>query len=231
MDKQYLAINGALFFWLLALIAWSVDASALARLAAACALIAFLLHSQRNKINAMFIKKNKTEPQISEAATPPAINPEPEAVASKKHETTVIASGVHFVGNIVASGHVYIHGQVTGNIEAKEHLIKVMREGQVEGNVSCRELIIDGKVQGQCHGDSITIEEHGHLEGTLAYRALAIKKGGVFSGRAEMLAAAENKSHILGLVADAPSKTDAEPSGRRAPEIAAKKKPAPGWLK
>ncbi|HBQ6233552.1 TPA: Ccm protein, partial [Klebsiella pneumoniae] len=24
MDKQYLAINGALFFWLLALIAWSV---------------------------------------------------------------------------------------------------------------------------------------------------------------------------------------------------------------
>ncbi|MCL0566599.1 hypothetical protein OQ622_15350, partial [Klebsiella pneumoniae] len=73
MDKQYLAINGALFFWLLALIAWSVDASALARLAAACALIAFLLHSQRNKINAMFIKKNKTEPQISEAATPPAI--------------------------------------------------------------------------------------------------------------------------------------------------------------
>ncbi|HBX5716259.1 TPA: polymer-forming cytoskeletal protein [Klebsiella pneumoniae] len=200
MDKQYLAINGALFFWLLALIAWSVDASALARLAAACALIAFLLHSQRNKINAMFIKKNKTEPQISEAATPPAINPEPEAVASKKHETTVIASG-----------HVYIHGQVTGNIEAKEHLIKVMREGQVEGNVSCRELIIDGKVQGQCHGDSITIEEHGHLEGTLAYRALAIKKGGVFSGRAEMLAAAENKSHILGLVADAPSKTDAEP--------------------
>ena len=201
MDKQYLAINGALFFWLLALIAWSVDASALARLAAACALIAFLLHSQRNKINAMFIKKNKTEPQISEAATPPAIN----------HETTVIASGVHFVGNIVASGHVYIHGQVTGNIEAKEHLIKVMREGQVEGNVSCRELIIDGKVQGQCHGDSITIEEHGHLEGTLAYRALAIKKGGVFSGRAEMLAAAENKSHILGLVADAPSKADAQP--------------------
>ena len=207
MDKQYLAINGALFFWLLALIAWSVDASALARLAAACALIAFLLHSQRNKINAMFIKKNKTEPQTSEVVTPP----EPEAVASKKHETTVIASGVHFVGNIVASGHVYIHGQVTGNIEAKEHLIKVMREGQVEGNVSCRELIIDGKVQGQCHGDSITIEEHGHLEGTLAYRALAIKKGGVFSGRAEMLAAAENKSHILGLVADAPSKTDAEP--------------------
>lgn len=212
MDKQYLAINGALFFWLLALIAWSVDAIALVRLTAACALVAFLLHSQRNKINAMFIKKNKTEPQMAEVATPAATTPEPEAATSKKQETTVIANGVHFVGNIVASGHVYIHGQLTGNIEAKEHLIKVMREGKVEGNVSCRELIIDGKVQGQCHGDSITIEEHGHLDGTLAYRALAIKKGGVFTGRAEMLAAAENKSHIVGLVADTTFKADAEPA-------------------
>ncbi|OVY32876.1 ccm domain-containing protein [Klebsiella quasipneumoniae subsp. quasipneumoniae] len=150
----------------------------------------------------MFIKKNKTEPQTSEVATPPANNPEPQAVASKKQETTVIASGVHFVGNIVASGHVYIHGQLTGNIEAKEHLIKVMREGQVEGNISCRELIIDGKVQGQCRGDSITIEEHGNLDGTLAYRSLAIKKGGQFTGSAEVLAAAESKSHLIGLVAE-----------------------------
>ena len=51
-----------------------------------------------------------------------------------------------------------------------------MREGQVEGNISCRELIIDGKVQGQCRGDSITIEEHGNLDDTLAYRSLAIKR-------------------------------------------------------
>ena len=149
MDKQYLAINGALFFWLLALIAWSVDASALARLAAACALIAFLLHSQRNKINAMFIKKNKTEPQISEAATPPAINPEPEAVASKKHETTVIASGVHFVGNIVASGHVYIHGQVTGNIEAKEAMLgecDVIVADGYSGNIMLKSIEGTGKL-------------------------------------------------------------------------------------
>ncbi|MVY95408.1 Ccm protein, partial [Enterobacteriaceae bacterium 8376wD7] len=93
-------------------------------------------------------------------------------------------------------------GQLTGNIEAKEHLIKVMREGQVEGNISCRELIIDGKVQGQCRGDSITIEEHGNLDGTLAYRSLAIKKGGQFTGSAEVLAAAESKSHLIGLVAE-----------------------------
>ncbi len=81
----------------------------------------------------------------------------------------------------------------------------------MEGNVSCRELIIDGKVQGQCHGDSITIEEHGHLEGTSPIARWRSRKAAFFCGRAELLAAAENKSHILGLVADAPSKAEAEP--------------------
>lgn len=204
MEKKYLAINCAIFFWLLALIAWFSDEAALARLAAACTLFAFLTHTQREKINAMFMKKNKTEAQTAEVAAPAVAATEPETASVKKQETTVIASGVHFVGNIVASGHVYIHGQVTGNIEAKEHLIKVMREGEVEGNIHCRELIVDGKVHGQCRGDSIAIEEHGNLDGTLAYRALAIKKGGLFTGSAEVLAAAEskNKSNIVGLVAE-----------------------------
>ncbi|MFH2709330.1 bactofilin family protein [Klebsiella aerogenes] len=203
MEKTYLAINCAIFFWLLALIAWYSDEIALACLAAACTLFAFLIHTQREKINAMFMKKNKTEAQAAEVAAPTVVaTTEPETASVKKQETTVIASGVHFVGNIVACGHVYIHGQVTGNIEAKEHLIKVMREGQVEGNISCRELIVDGKVHGQCRGDSIAIEEHGNIDGTLAYRALAIKKGGLFTGSAEVLAAAEskNKSNIVGLV-------------------------------
>ncbi|EOV8484081.1 bactofilin family protein [Klebsiella aerogenes] len=204
MEKKYLAINCAIFFWLLALIAWFSDETALARLAAACTLFAFLTHTQREKINAMFMKKNKTEAQAAEVAAPAVAAAEPEAASVKKQETTVIASGVHFVGNIVACGHVYIHGQVTGNIEAKEHLIKVMREGHVEGNISCRELIVDGKVHGQCRGDSIAIEEHGNLDGTLAYRTLAIKKGGLFTGSAEVLATAEskNKNNIVGLVAE-----------------------------
>ena len=97
------------------------------------------------------------------------------------------------------------HLNFTGNIEAKEHLIKVMREGEVEGNINCRELIIDGRVHGQCRGDSITIEEHGNIDGTLAYRALAIKKGGLFTGSAEVLAAAGAKSNIIDLAAEAPS--------------------------
>jgi cytoskeletal protein CcmA (bactofilin family) len=205
MEKKYLAINCAIVFWLLALIAWYSDEVALARLAAACTLFALLTHTQREKINAMFMKKNKTEAQAVEVAAPTVAAAEPEAAGAKKQETTVIASGVHFVGNIVAGGHVYIHGKLTGNIEAKEHLIKVMREGEVEGNINCRELIIDGRVHGQCRGDSITIEEHGNIDGTLAYRALAIKKGGLFTGSAEVLAAAGAKSNIIDLAAEAPS--------------------------
>jgi cytoskeletal protein CcmA (bactofilin family) len=38
------------------------------------------------------------------------------------------------------------------------------------------------------------------VTGTLAYRTLAIKKGGVFSGQAELLAA--EKSNVVGFIAD-----------------------------
>lgn len=158
----------------------------------------------------MFIKKNKMEFQILEVVMFLVINLEFEVVVSKKYEIMVIVSGVYFVGNIVVSGYVYIYGQVIGNIEVKEYLIKVMCEGQVEGNVSCWELIIDGKVQGQCYGDSIIIEEYGYLEGIFVYCVLVIKKGGVFSGCVEMLVVVENKSYIFGLVVDVFFKIDVE---------------------
>ncbi len=129
MDKQYLAINGALFFWLLALIALVCRCKRAGALAAACALIAFLLHSQRNKINAMFIKKIKRNLRYQKQPRLRQLTQNPKRSPAKTRDYGH-RQRVHFVGNIVASGHVYIHGQVTGNIEAKEHLIKVMREGR-----------------------------------------------------------------------------------------------------
>jgi cytoskeletal protein CcmA (bactofilin family) len=38
---------------------------------------------------------------------------------------------------------------------------------------------------GQCRSETIEIDKNGNVTGTLAYRTLAIKKGGVFSGQAE----------------------------------------------
>jgi len=199
MDRKYLALNSALLFWLLALVAWCFNARTLTWLFAALTLMAFAIPLLSNQVNIMFKKQKITEIDKPEMI-PPAPVSEKEPTAVEKHGTTVIASDVHFEGNIVSGGHVYVHGTLTGNIDSKESLIKIMRGGQVEGNITCRELIVDGKVIGQCSGDAIEICENGQVTGTLLYRTLAVKKGGVFSGQAEVLPAIVEKNNVVGMV-------------------------------
>ena len=204
MDRKYLALNSALLFWLLALVAWCFNAPSLTWLFAALTLMAFGLPLLFNQVNLMFKKQKKTETDKQEILPPaPSIEHEPAAV--EKHGTTVIASDVHFEGNIVSGGHVYVHGKLNGNIDSKESLIKIMRGGYVEGNITCRELIVDGKVIGQCSSEAIEICENGQITGTLLYRTLAIKKGGVFSGQAEVLPAVAEKNNVVGMIKENPA--------------------------
>jgi len=199
MERKYLALNSALLFWLLALVAWCLDALFLTWLFAAFTLMGFGISLLLTQVNPMF-KKHKTIEADKPEMLPPAPVTEKEPTAVEKHGTTVIASDVHFEGNIVSGGHVYVHGTLIGNIDSKESLIKIMRGGQVEGNITCRELIVDGKVIGQCSGDVIEICENGQVTGTLLYRTLAVKKGGVFSGQAEVLPAVAEKTNVVGLL-------------------------------
>ncbi|BBT92641.1 hypothetical protein WP8W19C02_42610 [Enterobacter cloacae] len=201
MERKYLALNSALLFWLLSLAAWCFATRQLAWIFAALSLLAFTLPLLINLGNVMF-KKNKINEIKVPTALPPAPVMEKEPTATEKHGTTVIANDVRVEGNIVSTGHVYVHGELIGNIASEQSLIKIMRGGRVEGNITCRELIIDGAVIGECHSDAIEICENGEVTGTLSYRALAVKKGGMFSGIAEMLPAAIEKNNVVGLIKD-----------------------------
>jgi cytoskeletal protein CcmA (bactofilin family) len=53
---------------------------------------------------------------------------------------------------------------------------------------------------GQCRSETIEIDKNGNVTGTLAYRTLAIKKGGVFPARQS--AAGGRKSNVVGFIAD-----------------------------
>lgn len=184
MGRHYLALNSALLFWFLGLVAWCFEAVQLALAAAALSITAFIIHFQYQQVKLMFKKKNPSPT--------PASSPD-EATAHHQHgqspKPTIVASGVNVEGNIVADGNVDIYGSLTGNIDAKESQITIKRDGHVEGNIACRTLIIDGSVAGQCTSDSIEIEENGRVTGLLTYRTLAMKKGAVFCGQAEVLPA------------------------------------------
>ncbi|QDK18321.1 polymer-forming cytoskeletal family protein [Leclercia adecarboxylata] len=200
MERKYLALNSALLFWLLALVSWCSGALFLTWLFAALSLLSFGTSLLLNQVKIMFKKSKTIETGKPDIALPQVPVSEKEPTVTEKHGTTVIASDVRFEGNIVSGGHVYVHGTLIGNIDSSESLIKIMRGGQVEGNVTCRELIVDGKIVGQCSSDVIEICEHGQVTGTLGYRTLAVKKGGQFSGQAELLPAVAEKNNVVGLM-------------------------------
>ncbi|WP_165383557.1 MULTISPECIES: polymer-forming cytoskeletal protein [unclassified Escherichia] len=114
-------------------------------------------------------------------------------------DSTVIASDVVFDGNINSNKQIYIYGCVNGNVLAKDGLVKIMRNGVVEGNITSRELIVDGVIKGHCQSDSVDIYENGRLDGTLVYVSLSIKKGGVLTGKAEVLTPNPAKQKVVDL--------------------------------
>lgn len=206
MESKYIALNSALLFWLLGLMAWCCESTYLAWLSGSFSLSSFVFHFQYHRINHMF-KKNKNVEATSQTVATPVLNSASPLAASRKPAATVIASGIRFDGNIIAEGDVDIYGTVSGNIDAEESQIKIMAGGMVEGNITCRELIIDGCILGQCRSETIEIDKNGQVTGTLAYRTLVINKGGVFSGQAELLPAAADKSNVVGFIADTAAET------------------------
>lgn len=190
---RYCSFYLGLGFWSLALIAWCAGSWSSTLLFAALAVLSFLLYGSHQVRLTMF-GKNKAEAEVPQHPLA-AVAPVPEKIlpVEENLNSTVIASGVHFEGNITAASNVYIHGEVIGNVEAKDGLVKVMHNGSIKGNINCTELIIDGTVTGECKSETINIYEHGNVNGALVYISLSIKKGGVFIGKAEMLAKTAKK--------------------------------------
>lgn len=155
--------------------------------------------------------KEKNPPKIEQVIPP---EPQPAAKAPEVMEptqgNTVIANDVSFEGNINASGLIYIHGKVFGNVESTSGMVKIMRNGYVEGNIIAKEVVIDGAVLGQCHADIIDIQEHGKVTGSIVYQTLAIKRGGEFSGQAEIrkVAASAVNNNVIDISGDKAAESD-----------------------
>jgi hypothetical protein len=59
MESKYIALNSALLFWLLGLMAWCFESTYLAWLSGSFSLSSFVFHFQYQRINHMF-KKTKS---------------------------------------------------------------------------------------------------------------------------------------------------------------------------
>ncbi|MEQ5126784.1 polymer-forming cytoskeletal protein [Providencia zhijiangensis] len=139
------------------------------------------------------------------------------AVVSEEKTNTIIAKDVVFEGNITSNEQVHIYGTVIGNITGKNNTVKIMQNGHVTGNITSNELWVNGKVEGECITETISIDTNGEIYGIIRYSSLSIKKGGIFSGHAEVKSATKS----TGNVAVFKEKTKQENSEPHTPEAGA----------
>ncbi|WP_265511462.1 bactofilin family protein, partial [Providencia rustigianii] len=203
MKKTYLFLNTGFFFWLLTLIAWFFRYSTVAIIAFISSIICLALYFNHKKVSHMFNKKqSKSEPTPTinrEEITSQVIEEKSLAstpVISEDKTNTVIARDVIFEGNITSNEQVHIYGKVIGNIVGKNNTVKIMQNGHVTGNITSSELLVNGKVEGECLSETINIDTNGEIYGTIRYSSLSIKKGGVFSGHAEVKSATKTNDNI-----------------------------------
>ncbi|MTC72261.1 polymer-forming cytoskeletal protein [Providencia rettgeri] len=203
MKKTYLFLNISFFFWFLTLIAWFFRYTFVASVAFISSIICLVLYFNYKKVSHMFNKKqNKPEPT-------PTINKEEitqqiaeekmqtsTAVVSEEKTNTIIAKDVVFEGNITSNEQVHIYGTVIGNITGKNNTVKIMQNGHVTGNITSNELWVNGKVEGECITETISIDTNGEIYGIIRYSSLSIKKGGIFSGHAEVKSATKSTGNV-----------------------------------
>lgn len=204
---DYRFLNAGIMFWTLALIFWCSGKLFISSLLFLFIICSFSTHFLQKRILMMFNKskaaKDKleivSEKESADTSSPLKKIENRNSTNDNGTDSTVIASDVVFDGNINSNKQIYIYGCVNGNVLAKDGLVKIMRNGVVEGNITSRELIVDGVIKGHCQSDSVDIYENGRLDGTLVYVSLSIKKGGVLTGKAEVLTPNPAKQKVVDL--------------------------------
>jgi cytoskeletal protein CcmA (bactofilin family) len=103
---------------------------------------------------------------------------------------TFLEKGTVINGELTASGHVRLDGQVHGNVTVRGNL-EVSAGASLEGErLDVENLVLHGSVKANVTAKGkITISKTGRLVGDVKAISLDIEAGAVFSGRSEMNAA------------------------------------------
>jgi cytoskeletal protein CcmA (bactofilin family) len=111
---------------------------------------------------------------------------------------TFLEKGTVINGELTASGHVRLDGQIHGDVTVRGNL-EVSAGASLEGDrLEVENLVLHGSVKANVVAKGkITISKTGRLIGDVKAISLDIEAGAVFSGRSEMNAATPSVPQIL----------------------------------
>ena len=99
---------------------------------------------------------------------------------------SIIAAGLHFVGDLQGPGLIKIDGRIDGSISGARQII-VGRDGAVRGNVHATEVILAGSVDGTVIGNErVELQGTSTLNGDVHTRLIVVNEGARINGTVRM---------------------------------------------
>jgi cytoskeletal protein CcmA (bactofilin family) len=99
---------------------------------------------------------------------------------------SIIAAGMHFVGDLEGPGLIKIDGRIEGSISGARQVI-VGRDGSVRGNVNATEVILAGSIDGAVLGnDRVELQSTAVMNGDVQTKLIVVNEGARINGTVRM---------------------------------------------
>ncbi len=94
---------------------------------------------------------------------------------------SVIASGMHVLGNIVSDGVLDIEGKIEGNVRGQT--ITIRPEGMIRGDVVADTLHVYGAIEGLIKARNVNLYSEARVSGTIMHESITIEDGALVDGK------------------------------------------------
>ncbi len=94
---------------------------------------------------------------------------------------SVVASGMHVLGNVVSDGVLDIDGNIDGNVRG--HQVSVRPNGCIRGDVTAEVVDVYGTIEGVIKAQTVNLYASAHVVGTIMHEALTIEDGAFVDGK------------------------------------------------
>jgi len=99
---------------------------------------------------------------------------------------TIIAPGMHLVGDLDGPGLIKVDGRIEGSVSGARQVI-VGRDGAVQGNVNAAEIVLAGAVDGSVSAtDRVEVQGTAVINGDVHTRVIVVHEGARINGTVRM---------------------------------------------
>lgn len=103
------------------------------------------------------------------------------AAARRGLPPSVIANGMHVLGNIVSDGTLDIDGKIDGNVRG--HTVTVRPNGAIRGDVMAETVHVYGAVDGLIKARVVMLYAEAKVSGTIMHESITIEDGAFVDGK------------------------------------------------